>query len=83
MSSRAAGLTTTGGTLAVVRVVHGERDSFARSVDPAAKRHIVHHMRGGTLRRGRWGLVDAAYASETTPDGQCVSYVTFRLGGAS
>lgn len=79
MASKAAGLTTTGGTVATVRVVHGERDSFSRSVDRAANAHMMHHMRGGTLRVGHWSIVDADYATETTPDGRCVSYVTYQL----
>lgn len=82
MASRAAGLVTTGGTTAVVRVVHGDRDSFSRSVDRAANAHVMHHMRGGTLRVGLWAAVDADYATESTPDGQCVSYVTYEYQGA-
>lgn len=80
MASKAAGLTIKdGGRTAIVRVVHGDRDSFSRSVDRAANAHIMYHMRGGTLRVGSWSLVDADYATDTTPDGQCISHVTYAI----
>lgn len=84
MASRAAGITTTdGGTVAVVRVVHGDRDSFSRSVDRAARAHIMYHMAGGTLTVGHWSITDADYASETASTGECVSFVRFELAQRS
>lgn len=72
MASRAMGSKLQGDTLRV-DVYHGDRDSFARSVDRAAFGYVrrVHPS------DGPWRCVDAEYAHTTSATGECVSTVVF------